>query len=76
MQEKHYDFRIFLDEVHQKDLRDFTLKQRSDETEITADWAIRIAENASDFVREAARDFSDYLFRSMEVGVRIATGNP
>ena len=76
MQERHYDFRKFLDEVHQKDLRDFSLESRPDETEITADWVIRIAENASDFVREAARDFSDYLFRSMEVGIRIAQGDP
>ena len=76
MQERHYDFRKFLDEVHQKDLRDFSLEPRPDETEITANWVIRIAENASDFVREAARDFSDYLFRSMEAGVRIEQGDP
>jgi len=33
MQEKHYDFRKFLDEVHQKDLRDFSLKRHVDEME-------------------------------------------
>ena len=30
MSEKNYDFRKFLDEVHQKDLRDFSLKPRAD----------------------------------------------
>ena len=71
MQEKHYDFRKFLDEVHRKDLRDFSLEPRSDETELTAGWSIRIPENASDFVRDAACDLADYLLKSMSIGVRI-----
>ena len=71
MKEKNYDFRKFLDEVHQKDLRDPDLRPRSDETEITREWVIRIPEHASAFVRETARDLSDYLFTSMAIGLRI-----
>ena len=76
MSEKHYDFRKFLDEVHQKDLRDSTLQPGPDETEITPEWTIRIPENTSDFVLETGRDLADYLLTGMEVGVRIARGEP
>ena len=74
MSEKSYDFRKFLDEVHQQDLRDFSLRPHADETEITSDWIIRIPENASGFLQGTARDLADYLFKSMDVGVRIARG--
>ena len=74
MSEKNYDFRKFLDEVHQEDLRDFSLKPRADETEITSEWMIRIPENASGFLRDTALDLADYLFKSMDVGVRIVRG--
>ena len=76
MSEKHYDFRKFLDEVHQKDLRDSTLQPGPDETEITPEWTIRIPENTSDFVLETGRDLADYLLTGMEVGLRIARGEP
>ncbi|MBR4664891.1 MAG: hypothetical protein IKO93_13545, partial [Lentisphaeria bacterium] len=71
MQERHYDFRKFLDEVHQKDLRDFSLEPQTDETELTADWSIRIEKNASDFILDTAWDLADYLLKSMSIGVRI-----
>ena len=74
MSEKNYDFRKYLDEVHQKDLRDPDLRPQADETEITPEWVVRIPENATDFVRETARDLTDYLFTSMNVGIRIVRG--
>ena len=76
MKEMNYDFRKFLDEVHQKDLRDPDLRPRADETEITPEWVVWIPEDASAFVRAAARDLTDYLFTSMDVGIRIGGNEP
>ena len=76
MSEKNYDFRKFLDEVHQKDLRDPDLRPRADETEITPAWVVRIPKKASAFVGAAARDLTDYLFTSMDVGIRIGGNEP
>ena len=76
MSEKNYDFRKFLDKVHQKDLRDPDLRPQADETEITPEWVVRIPEDASAFVRAAARDLTDYLFTSMDVGIRIGGNEP
>ena len=75
MTEKNYDFRKFLNTVHQKNRRDFSRKPNPDETEISNGWNIRIDENASDFIVNAARDFADYLFVSMELSVGILRGD-
>ena len=54
MAENMYDFRKFLDTIHQKDLRDFTLVKNQNETEINGDFAIVIPADASDFIKNTA----------------------
>jgi hypothetical protein len=72
--EKKYDFRKFLNTVHACGLRNPSLKPQNNETEIDESWNIRIAETASDFIINTARDLADYLFVSMNVSVRIRKG--
>ena len=74
MAENMYDFRKFLDTIHQKDLRDFTLVKNQNETEINGDFAIVIPAEASDFIKNTAMDFVDYLFVSMNESLRIISG--
>lgn len=74
MAENMYDFRKFLDTIHQKDLRDFTLVKNQNETEINGDFAIVIPADASDFIKNTAMDFVDYLFVSMNESLRIISG--
>ena len=75
MIEKNYDFRQFLDQIHQRNLRDFSLMHLQEETVIDDSWAICIPENASVFVENAAKDFADYLLTSMSIGNRIIRGS-
>lgn len=72
--EKKYDFRKVLDSVHFSNRRDLGLRPGVGETVIDENWNIRIAEDTSDFVMNAARDLADYLFVSMNVSVRIKKG--
>lgn len=71
MSEKNYDFRQFLDQIHQRDLRDFSLSPLKNETAIDDSWSICIPEDASVFVENAAKDLADYLLTGMNTGVRI-----
>ncbi len=71
MAEKHYDFRKFLNTVHRKDRRDFSLRPHPGETEISNGWNIRIDENASDFILNTARDLADYLCVSMNLCIGV-----
>ena len=75
MTENRYAFRKFLDEVHLKGRRDFSLRPNSDETEVQSDWTILIPDQASVFIFDLARDLADYLLLSMEVSVGIRRGD-
>lgn len=74
MAENKYDFRKFLDTVHQKDIRDCALVKNQNETEINNDFEIIIPADASDFVRNTAKDLADYFFVSMNISLRIISG--
>ncbi len=65
--EKHYEFRSQLACVHQKDVRDPSLKPRADEFSFRNGVRISISKDASDFVFRSAQDFQDYLAVSMGV---------
>ena len=65
MPEKKYDFRKDLDTVHRNALRNMSLSPLPHESAVNENWNIRIAEDASGFIVNAARDLADYLFVSM-----------
>ncbi len=63
--ESNYEFRKRMLEYHEKDIRNFDLKPLEDEMELCEDARIFISENAGDVILTAARDFTEYLFTSM-----------
>ena len=74
MPEKKYDFRKDLDTVHRNALRNMSLSPLPHESAVNENWNIRIAEDASGFIVNAARDLADYLFVSMNLSVGIRKG--
>lgn len=74
--EKNYDFRKKMLEVHQKDIRDFSVERNTDETELKNGLVLCVKDNADDVILCAARDFVDYLFVSMNISVRLQKGAP
>ena len=74
MPEKKYDFRKDLDTVHRNALRNMSLSPLPHESAVNENWNIRIAEYASGFIVNAARDLADYLFVSMNLSVGIRKG--
>ncbi len=65
--EQHYEFCKRLLEVHKKDRRDLTLLPDADEFFFESPTAILLPKNAGEVMLNAAKDFSDYLFTSMNV---------
>lgn len=72
--EKPYQFRDFLDQVHEPHRRN-PLLQKIAKNEILVDhtWQIVLPSNASEGLRRAATDFQDYLWVSMEISIKIST---
>ncbi|MBR1969284.1 MAG: hypothetical protein IKA17_02900 [Clostridia bacterium] len=69
--EKHYDFRKKMLEVHKKNIRDFSLEPIANELVLTNNVKICIENNLSDVINLAAKDFTDYLFTSMNIAAQI-----
>ena len=65
--ERNYDFCKRLLEVHKKNRRDKALLPNKDEFCFESPTAILIPEGAGEITVTAAKDFSDYLFTSMNV---------
>jgi len=72
--EKNYDFRKRMSEIHDKNIRNKSLKPSSDEVEIKNGAKIVIPENAGVVLETAAKDFADYLFTSQGVSACVVKG--
>ena len=70
--EEPYEFRAELERVHERGLRDATLKPAGDEFEIVDGAVLAIPSGASEVLVNAAHDFAEYLFVSMGVGVCVS----
>lgn len=69
--EKPYRFRAELERVHERGLRERSLKPGADDFVFRDGARISIPAESGEVLRNAARDFADYLFASMEVGAAI-----
>lgn len=74
LQEKNYDFRKRMLEVHKKNLRDMNMVLRENEVEIKNGFTIFVSEAAGDVMINAVKDFADYLLTSMNLFVMIKVG--
>ena len=74
--ERKYAFRTELNLTHKPDRRISSVDCGKDETELTDDWRIIIAKDASIVIANAAKDLAEYLSVSMNVacGVKKADG--
>ncbi len=73
-QEKNYDFRKRMAQIHEKGIRNTSLSPSEDELEIKNDAKICIPHDAGEVICTAAKDFADFLFVSMNVSVSLAYG--
>jgi len=72
MQELNYDFRKRLNEVHTPNRRDYAKLPSDNQTILDESWTIVIPQNADKVMYNAARDFEEYLFISMDIPVKVA----
>lgn len=71
IKEQRYEFKRELLEIHKKGRRDNSLKPKDDEFVIPEGLLIVLPENYDSVVLTAARDFSDYMFTSMEQSATV-----
>ena len=69
--ERAYEFRNYLNCVHQHNRRDFSVQAAENEVIIEDGWEILIDESASVLVETTAKDLQDYLLDSMNVSVML-----
>ena len=69
--EKHYDFRKKMLEIHKKNVRDFSLEPATNEFVIANGVKICVENNLSDVINLAAMDFCDYLYTSMNISAQV-----
>lgn len=74
MEEKNYDFRKRLLEVHKKNVRNENAVLQENELEIKDGFTIFVSETAGDCMITAVKDFVDFLFTSMKVSPIIKVG--
>lgn len=72
--EKLYEFRTYMNNMHPDNIRDNNLVINEDEYEIKNGTRILVSYDASEVVMTAAKDFSDYLLSSMNVSSVIIKG--
>lgn len=70
--EKKHQFRQRLSVIHRKNIRNFNHVKTENEFEITDGAVIALPADAGDVLITASRDFTDFLFDSMNVSARIA----
>ena len=73
-QENNYDFRKRMLEIHEKNIRNFSLVANDNEFEFKDGTVIFVSDTAGDVILTAARDFVDYLFTSMNISARLKCG--
>ena len=71
--QERYAFKKELLQVHKKNRRNKALLPEIDELEIKNGIRIVVDENAGAVTMNAARDFEDYLFVSMNVSAMVTT---
>ncbi len=71
--ERNYQFRERMLEVHQKNLRNYSIKAEDDEFVINEGIFVAIGKNADIVIETAAKDFLDYLITSMDIGAALTT---
>ncbi len=65
--EKRYDFKKELLKIHKADVRDKNELKKSDEFEISDGFKIQLPKSSTPVIINAVKDFSDFLFTSMNV---------
>ncbi|MDD4016684.1 MAG: hypothetical protein PHV28_01955 [Kiritimatiellae bacterium] len=70
-EEKPYDFRARLADVHKPNRRDWKIQPTANEFAFTNGMKIAAGEDAAPLVRRAADDFRDYLLTSMGVNASV-----
>jgi hypothetical protein len=71
MTEKNYEFRKELLEIYKANIRNYNISPSEDEICIDKTWEIIIPRNAGRVLLNAAKDLQDYLFISMDAGLRL-----
>ncbi len=74
--EKRYDFKKELLEIHKPDIRDFSLIPNIEEFVFGDIVTIVLPKNSDSVIYTAARDFTDYLFTSMQISSMISKTVP
>ena len=72
--EKNYDFRKRMLNIHEKNIRDFGIKPQNNETVLSDECTIFVSENAGEVILTSSRDFTEYLFTSMNVAAMVKMG--
>ncbi len=72
--EQHYDFQKRIADIHPANLRDRARKAAAGETEVTSEWSIAIAEDASAYLGRVASDLCQFFARSMGIELECARG--
>ncbi len=75
-QERPYDFKKELLQIHKKNARDFSRQPEENEFQIPDGISIVLPEEENVVVTTAAKDFIDYLFVSMEISALITRKSP
>ena len=70
--EKKYEFRTRLLNIHRKNIRNFTIIPEENELEIKNGLSIVIPENSSEVIETAAQDFINYMFSSLKISAMIS----
>ena len=70
-QERNYEFRERLLEIHEKNVRDKSVLKDENDFEVEDVFSICLPETCGDVVMTAAKDFIDYLFVSMGISAML-----
>lgn len=71
--EENYDFKKELLAVHKPHIRDFSLKAKKSELDLSQGVSIFVETDGSDVVKTAVKDFCDYLYVSQSISVSVLT---
>ena len=71
MSERNYEFRRRLNQVHQPDRRDASLRPGRSEAAVAGDWRIVVGVAASPYLLRVAQDLQDYFLVSMGLSLLL-----
>jgi hypothetical protein len=69
--EKNYEFRLRMDTVHKRGMRNHGLKPAGNEACLKDGWSIGVIEGCSEVILHAAKDLQDYLLASMGISTPL-----